>query len=87
MFVNSPGYHMLGKCQSLSRAILVVVVVVFYSCLLLLLSLFKFRYTKEKQRKQDTNKTKKKPTALTGKIVKDITNVHLHILLHDNHLH
>lgn len=84
MFVNSPGYHMLGKCQSLSSAILVVVVVVFYSCLLLL---FKFRYTKEKQRKQDTNKTKKKPTALTGKIVKDITNVHLHILLHDNHLH
>jgi len=47
---------MLGKCQSLSSAILVVVVVVFYSLLLLLL-LFKFKYTEEKQRKRDTNKT------------------------------
>lgn len=59
---------MLGKCQSLGSAILVVAVLfsflVFFCCKLLLL-LFKFRYTEEKQRKTRYKKKNKKETYST----------------------
>lgn len=60
---------MLGKCQSLGSAILVVAVLfsflVFFGCKLLLLLLFKFRYTEEKQSKTRYKKKNKKETYST----------------------
>ena len=61
---------MLGKCQSLGSAILVVAVlfsflVFFFFCCKLLLLLFKFRYTEEKQSKTRYKKKNKKETYST----------------------